>query len=137
MKVKAMMFSAVMVLALLTGMSSAQAEADEIVRANVPFDFYAGGQKMPAGTYMIWADVDAKTIRISNAAGDKSIFLMGLPAGDGYDSSEMVFEHSGNTYSLEEVKSDLVDLTFHSKLPEDAMANSLAPTTVEVALKRF
>lgn len=118
-------------------MSSAQADADQIVKANVPFDFYAGGQKMPAGTYMIWADVEAQRIRISNASGDKSIFLMGIPTGDGYDNPEMVFEHSGNTYSLEEVKSDLVDLTFRTKLPERAMESSLAPTTVEVALDRF
>jgi hypothetical protein len=137
MKLKVTISCAVLALGLLIGISSAQAQVDEIERANIPFDFYAGGQKMPAGTYMIWADVEAKTIRISNASGDKSIFLMGIPAGDGYDKSELVFDHSGSTYALEEVKSDLIDLTFATSMPQEVTEGRLALPTVEVALNRL
>ena len=137
MKLKLMMSYAVVALALLTGISSAQAQADEIEKANVPFDFYAGGQKMPAGTYMIWADLESNTIRISNAAGDKSIFVMGIPAGDGYDKSDLVFDHSGNTYTLEEVRSDLIDLTFATSMPKEVTESRLASPTVEIALNRL
>lgn len=137
MKLKLMMSCAVMALALLTGISSAQAQADEIEKANVPFDFYAGGQKMPAGTYLIWADLEAKTIRISNAAGDKSIFAMGIPAGDGYDKSDLVFDHSGNTYALEEVRSDLIDLTFATSMPKEVTESRLLLPTVEIPLSRL
>jgi len=137
MKLKVMMSCAVMALALLTGTSSAQAQADEIEKANIPFDFYAVGQKKPAGTYMTWADLESKMLRISNAAGDKSIFVMGIPAGDGYDKSELVFDHSGSTYALEEVRSDLIDLTFGTSMPHEAMESRLAPPTVEVALNRL
>lgn len=137
MKLKIMMSCAVIAFALLTGISSAQAQADEVEKANVPFDFYAGGQKMPAGTYMIWADLESKTIRITDAAGDESIFMMGIPADGGSNNSELVFEHHGNDYALEEVRSDLVDLVFKTNVPEEAMESSLVAPAVEIALNRM
>jgi hypothetical protein len=135
MKLK-IMFLAVMVFASIVSISSAQAQSDEIEKANVPFDFYAGGQKMPAGNYTISVDIETHTIALSDKSGEHKMFVMGTPAGDGDDNSELVFDHSGNTYSLEEVKSDVVDLTFTTKVPGLAMVSRMKLAQVEVAMNR-
>jgi len=55
---KVIMFLAVLVVASAGVVGSAQAQTDGTEIANVPFDFYAGGQKMPAGTYTIGIDLE-------------------------------------------------------------------------------
>jgi hypothetical protein len=105
-------------------------------KANVPFDFYAGKHKMPAGDYTVRIYFEAQMILLSDASGEHKIFLSGIPEGDGSDKSELVFKHSGNTYALQEVKSDVIDLTFQTKVPEPAMESSVASPQVEVALNQ-
>jgi hypothetical protein len=136
MKLKLIMFLAVMVFTSIGGISPAQAQSDETEKANVPFDFYAGGQKMPAGNYTISVDLGTHMITLSDDSDERKMFLIGTIAGDGDDNSELVFEHSGNTYALEEVKSDVVDLTFPTTVPERATESRMELPQVEVALNR-
>ena|SRR5690348_13876203 len=119
----------------LGGHSFAQSQADATEKANVPFDFYAGDQKLPAGTYSIGIDLEDKTISLTDESGNKRMFLMGTPDGDGDERSELVFAHSGNTYELEEVRSDVIDLHFATKVPEEVATVNSHPE-VEVALNR-
>jgi hypothetical protein len=138
MKSKIIMFLAVLVAASGGVISSAQAQDDGTEIANVPFDFYAGGQKMPAGEYIIRIDIQSDRITLRDASGEHGMFLMGTPAGDAANKSELVFDHSGDVYALKEVKSDVIDfgLTFRTKTPQQAMASSVSPAQVEVALNR-
>jgi hypothetical protein len=138
MKSKLIMFIAVLVAASAGVLSSAQAQADETEIANVPFDFYAGGQKMPAGEYTIGIDIQGDRIALRDASGKHGMFLMGTPAGDANNKSELVFEHSGDVYALKEVKSDVIDfgLTFRAKMSGQEMVSRISPSEVEVALNR-
>jgi hypothetical protein len=138
MKSKIIMFIAVLAAASAGVLSSAQAQADGTEIANVPFDFYAGGQQMPAGKYTIEMDVESDKILLRDASGKHGTFLMGTPAEDANNKSELVFEHSGDVYALKEVKNDVIDLglTFRTKIPQQAMASSVSPSQVEVALNR-
>jgi hypothetical protein len=136
MKVKVIMFLALLAVTSGVIVRSAQAQNDGTEIANVPFDFYAGGQKMPAGKYTIGIDVEAQRITLRDASGQHQMFLMGIPEEDGNDESDLLFLHSGDVYSLKEVKSDLIDLTFHTKVPPQAMESRMSSPQVEVALNR-
>ena len=133
---KVIMFLAVLVVASAGVVGSAQAQTDGTEIANVPFDFYAGGQKMPAGTYTIGIDLEGERITLRDASGEHQMFVMGVPEGDADDKSELLFERSGDVYSLKEVKSDLIDLGFSTKVPHEAMASRTSSTQVEVALNQ-
>jgi hypothetical protein len=133
---KVIMFLAVLVVASIGYVSSAQAQTDATEIANVPFGFYAGGQKMPAGKYTIGIDLENERVTLRDASGKHQMFLMGIPEGDGDDNPELVFVHTGDVYALREVKSDLTDVSFSTKVPHEAMASSTSSPEVEVALNR-
>jgi hypothetical protein len=138
MKLKPIMFLAVMVFASIGSISSAyaQSDIDEIEKANIPFDFYAGGHKMPAGKYTLGIDVESQMITLRDESGKHQMFLNGIADEGAYDKPELLFEHSGETYALKEVKSDVLDLTFRTKVPAPAMESRTALPPVEVALNR-
>jgi hypothetical protein len=117
-----------------SGISLAQSQVDERDVASIPFDFYAGGQKLPAGNYTVGIDLEGKVIMLTDDSR-KSILLMGLPAGDGSDVSQLVFERLGNTYVLKQVEADIADLSFSTKVG-GIQESRLESTQVEVALNR-
>ena len=137
MKSKLTMFLAVMMFASIGSISSAYAQGVEIEKANIPFDFYVGEQKMPAGNYTIGVYLDAEMITVRDGSGKHLAFLMGTSAGEGGGMSELVFEHSGNTYVLQKVESDVIDLTFGARIPEQGTESRMASPAVEVALNRL
>lgn len=135
MKAKLMML-VLMSLGVATGtISLAHAQVDETEKVNIPFDFYAGGQKMPAGNYTVNIYLEGERIMLGDDSGN-TMFLMGIPEGTGSDNSELVFEHSGDTYVLKEVKSDVTDLSFSTKVPAVALESRRESPQVEVALNR-
>ena len=135
MKLKLIMFCAVMVFASSGGIFSAQARSDEIQEPNVPFDLHTGGQEMAAGNYTISVDPGTQMITLSDGSDERKMFLIGI-AGDGDQYSDLGFDHSANTRFLEDVLSDVVDLTFHTKVPEPAMESRMELPQVKVALNR-
>jgi hypothetical protein len=136
MKLKLIMFAAVLAFASAGAVGSAQAQTyDEIETATVPFAFYAGTQEMPAGNYRIGIVFETRLITLSNDSG-QAIFLTGIPAGEGADLSELLFLHSGDTYALKEVKSEEIDLTFQTKVPALVNESRLVLPEVVVALNR-
>ena len=88
---------------------------------------------MPAGIYTIGIDVESQRITLRDDSGQHHMFLMGTPEGDGNDKSELVFEHSGDIYALQEVKSDVFDLSFRTRVAQLAMASGTSSPQVEVA----
>lgn len=136
MKLKFMMFIFLSVLSTFSINASAQ-EFDPVAKATIPFAFYAGGQKMPAGTYTVGLDLVNGMTSLRDATGQKQIFLLGNPADGGEDKNELVFEHTGNVYVLKEVRDELLDVSFQTKIPAEAMATRSASSPVEVALNHM
>ena len=137
MKLKLITFFAVLVFAVSGGIVGvAHAQDDETVKANIPFDFYAGKQKMPAGSYRIGIDLGTGLISFTDESGKHKMFLMGTPDDDGDGKSLLVFTHSGDVYALEELKSDAYDWVFQTRVPEPAMESHSTSSQVEVAVNR-
>ena len=114
----------------------AHAQDDETVKANIPFDFYAGKQKMPAGSYRIGIDLETEMISVTDESGKHKIFLIGTSGDEGNGNSLLVFEHSGNVYALEELKSDAYNWVFQTRMPVLPMESRNESPQVEVALNR-
>ena len=124
MKLKFIIFSVFALVLSLGGVSSAYAEIDEVEQADVPFDFYAGNTKMPAGTYNIGLDAQNNTIKVSNASGKNGVLLLGTPAGTG-NKTQLVFDRSGDTYLLREIDNDVLNLSVsEDKAARDGGAES-------------
>ena len=102
MKMKFMMFALVPLFSLLTLNASAQ-DIEPVAMANIPFAFYAGDQKMPAGTYTIGLSLENKLTSLTDASGQPKLFLR-IPADNGSDETELVFEHTGNIYFLKDLE---------------------------------
>jgi hypothetical protein len=84
---------AVLVFASVGILSLAHAQDDETVKTNIPFDFYAGKQKMPAGSYRIGTDLETKVISFTDEPGKHKIFLIGTSGDEGNGKSLLVFKH--------------------------------------------
>ena len=95
MKLKLIILFAALVFVPMVGVCSAHAQNGEVGKANVSFDFY-GDRRMPAGTYYIGLDLANNIITISDNAGQRKVFLMGICFDNGGDKSELVFDHLGN-----------------------------------------
>ena len=106
----------VLTLTCLLGLGiSARAQELNKVAVKVPFEFVAGGQTLPAGTYSVSrvssGDPQSLVIR-SNDSNDNSVFLIpaffdGSPVsvnGGSADHPELGFEHVGDKYFLSEVE---------------------------------
>jgi hypothetical protein len=136
MKLKLITFFAVLVFASGGIVGVAHAQDDETVKANIPFDFYAGKQKMTAGSYRIGIDLETEMISFTDESGKHKMFLMGTPDGYGNGKSLLAFTHSGDVYALEELKSDAFSWVFHTWMPVPPMESRNALPQVEVALNR-
>jgi hypothetical protein len=135
MKVKLITLFAVLVFASVGIVGLAHAQDDETVRANIPFDFYAGKQRMPAGSYRIGINPETDVLSFTDESGHR-MFLMGTVADEADGRSLLVFTHSENAYALEELKSDAYDWVFQTWVPEPAIESHSTSSQVEVALNR-
>ena len=136
MKLKLITLFAVLVFASVGIVALAHAQDDETVKANIPFDFYAGKQRMPAGSYCIGIDLETGLISFTGESGKHKMFLMGTPDDDGDGKSLLVFTHSGDVYALEELKSDASNRVFQTRPPDPGMESRSTSLQVEVALNR-
>lgn len=111
-----LIYSVLALVLVMIGVSSAYAWTDQVERATIPFDFYAGKRMMPAGTYNIKLDLEDNMVSLSNISDQSTVFLMGVPPGDdGGDQSELVFDRSGDSYFLRELKSNVLDESFPTR----------------------
>jgi hypothetical protein len=127
---------AVLIFASVGILSLAHAQDDENVKTNIPFDFYAGEQKMPAGSYRIGIDLETAMISFTDESGKHKIFLIGTSGDEGNGKSLLVFKHSGDVYALEELKSDAYNWVFQTWMPVPPIESRNALSHVEVALNR-
>jgi hypothetical protein len=103
----------VLTLSCMLGLGlSARAQDVDKLAVNVPFDFVAGGEALPAGTYSVSRvspDI-SRSLAIRN--NENSVFVMpmffdGSPVsvnGGSADHAELGFEHAGDKYFLSKVQ---------------------------------
>jgi hypothetical protein len=90
----------------VTAIPAAFAQSQQVARAEIPFDFYASGQKLPAGTYEVGLDVETKMITLMDRSNDHMKFLSGYQNDDGSIKPELVFNRIGASYVLKEIETD-------------------------------
>jgi len=84
---------------------SARAQDVDKVAVKVPFDFVAGGQTLPAGTYNVTRASDQAFPALVIRSFDNSAFLLPMFFdGVSADHAELSFRHVGDKYFLSEVK---------------------------------
>jgi hypothetical protein len=133
MKLKHIILSAAVIFLPMVGVGSAHAQTDQVEKANIPFDFYAGSQKLPRGTYYFALDTSNHLITISDSAGQHVRVLMGAASENGGDNCALVFDHAGASYFLKDFKSDLLEMSFDMKA-ERAEANDMASAQAVVRM---
>jgi hypothetical protein len=106
----------------LTGAALAQ-DIAQMVRADIPFNFYAGGQLMPAGEYTISINPENRMVTITQKATGRGSFLLGHAdevSGDG--RTVLTFKLvDGEVYALRELRGPDLGVSFNAKRPERAM----------------
>lgn len=88
-------------------MASHASAQNHIVKANIPFDFTAGGKLLPAGTYLIKTDMTMpNVIQIQSSHHDAGVFssvYASYPSGDESKPGKLVFNRYGDQYFLSKI----------------------------------
>jgi hypothetical protein len=80
---------------------AAAARADEKVVAQVPFEFTAGGVRLPAGSYTIAETENPGILLVQDTAHRHSAFVLTIAAETNAPGTpELVFERGGDGYVL-------------------------------------
>jgi hypothetical protein len=97
-------FTVVLTLACLLGLGiSARAQDAGRVVTNVPFDFVAGGQMLPAGTYSVSRVSETAPVLVIRSYDHSTLLLPIVFDGATADHAELSFEHVGDKYFLSKV----------------------------------
>ena len=96
----------VLTLTCLLGVGiSARAQDVDKVAVKVPFEFVAGAQTLPAGTYNVSRVSDKEFTALVIRSSDYSVFLLPIVFnGASSDNAKLRFEHVGDKYFLSKVK---------------------------------
>jgi hypothetical protein len=96
----------VLTLTCLLGLGiSARAQDVDKVAVKVPFEFVAGGQTLPAGTYNVTRASDQAFPALVMRSSDNSAFLLPMFFdGVSADHAELRFEHVGDKYFLSKIE---------------------------------
>ncbi len=89
------------------------------VRADIPFDFYAGGKLMPAGEYTLSINKEQQVATLGQKTTGSGAFLSGFVDDYSRNSrSVLVFQLAGDTYALREFKGPEGSMSFKEKAPQ-------------------
>ena len=90
---------------------SARAQEQDTVVTNVPFDFIAGGQELPAGSYTVMRvrpSSGSRELKISSYETGASVFVIPTVFDDVQsDKAQLNFERLGDTYVLSAIKTQV------------------------------
>jgi hypothetical protein len=96
----------------ITGLSVAQDSTYRVI-ANVPFDFYAGDQQLPAGTYQFEVNYETHGVMLRNKDTGRSYVLLARPYdGEGVGEAVVEFDVIGGTHMLADVKTASAGVNF-------------------------
>ncbi len=118
----------------LTGAAMAQDDA-YIFLANIPFNFYAGGQQLPAGEYKIWVNLEDRVVTIGEKATGSRHMLLALPDDSSRDGRTVLTFRlaGGDVYALREVQGPDLGVSFKASGSKHAMsAQSQKPESVQI-----
>jgi len=103
----------------LTGAALAADDAN-LVRANIPIDFYVGGHLLPAGEYIISVNMTEHVITIDQKTTGSRSFLLGSPDDGSRDGrTVLTFTSIGaDVYALHELQGPDMGLSFKAKAPQ-------------------
>src|SRR5262249_28326493 len=130
MKFKSVVFGLIAALAFVSmGIPTSIYAQATLLRMTVPFDFYFGAQKFPAGIYTVGRVGLSDAIRISDEQGRAAVAVSNATDTPRKDlaKSQVVFNRYGNTYFLSEVK--WTDYPTARALPITAMEAELAKSS--------
>jgi hypothetical protein len=100
------LLSAVVALTCVLGLGlGAQAEGDNKVVTNVPFEFVAAGATLPAGIYTVDRVTTPSDSHLIIRNRENGVFLLPVTFdGASVEGALFTFEHVGNKYFLSKVK---------------------------------
>jgi len=88
------------------------------LRANIPFEFYAGDKLMPAGEYTVGINMNSRMVSIGDRATGGSAMILGLPDENWReDRTVLIFKLAGDVYALRELKGPEESLSFNARAP--------------------
>ena len=122
-----------LVFALTIRPAKAHAQIIGELEVNVPFQFYAGNAKLPAGKYVLHMmdNSDLKIMEISNADGSTSALFEVEDAESNSEprKSELIFDKYGNRYFLARIFDE--GNPDGSKVPESQYEKRVGQATEE------
>jgi len=119
----------------LTGLSLAQ-DSTYHVTANIPFDFYAGSQQLPAGTYSFEVSYGNHSVMLRNKTTGSSHELLARPVdGESFSEAVVEFDVIGDNHLLADLKTASAGVGFTEQKTLLASAKRKAPVAIVAFLR--
>jgi len=119
----------------LTGLALAQ-DITYRVNANIPFDFHADGQQLPAGSYQFEVGCGNHSVMLHNLdTGHSYVFLANPDDGDGARGAVVEFVVYGSDHVLANLKTSTAGVSFHEQRTELASARAATTVTIVASLR--
>lgn len=137
---RAAISAAFLIVTCLFSVNSLQAEIAHSVQVTVPFDFYVGDTKMPAGDYQVYTSVN-NWVQVGNPARHLFATIPTIPVGKmnrEIVSPKVIFHQYGQDHFLSEMwwgNSTLGRVTMTSKR-ETELAKTIRPVRIEETARR-
>jgi hypothetical protein len=119
----------------LTGLSPAQDDTYR-VSANIPFDFYAGDEQLPAGTYLFNVNYGDHSVTLRNHDTGRSYVVLARPGdGEGFAEAVVDFDVIGDTHMLADLKTASTGVNFSESKSLLASAQRGGSVAIVAALR--
>ena len=108
------------------------------VRASIPFDFYAGGKMLPAGTYTISVNSESHNVAIRKDSGVGTFLFASQIDSSRNGLSYLIFRSNGQgTYVLEKMEGPDLGLSFQVGKVLSHIASDTQTNEITVVAARF
>jgi len=119
----------------LTGLSLAQDETYH-VRADIPFNFYAGDQLLSAGVYLIDVSYGTHVVALRNQDTGRTYSMVATPAyGQGSGNAVVEFDVAGGKHVLADLKTASTGVNFSESKRALATAQRTGSVAIVAALR--
>ena len=119
----------------LTGLSLAQDDTYRVT-ANIPFDFYAGDQQLPAGTYQFDVSYGTHTVMLRNHDSGRSYMVIARACdGEGLSGAMLEFDVVSGNHLLADLKTASTGVNFSESKTLLASAQRGGSVTIVAALR--
>lgn len=119
----------------LSGLALAQ-DITYRVNANIPFDFHADGQQLPAGSYQFKVGYGNHSVMLRNLDTGRSYVFLARPGdGDGARGAVVEFVIYGSDHVLANLKTSTAGVGFLEQRTELASARAATTVTIVASLR--